>query len=586
MASITAHPTLIALKKRSRARWLLEYTRLGLLVGASGSVLICLGGRLLGYGEWYTLAVVWLLVALAGSIVTALRRWPGDWAAARVADDLGLEERVTSALYAVEKGHPVSPLLAEEAQLGLARLVPSDYPLIPHTRRWIPVLLVSGALSIAALVPLPILGEGGRQAAESDAVAVTRKSVEELKSRLNNSPIAEPLAQKTEAELEALEKQLAEARSAVEAAKALEESQERLASLAQQEHYAWERALEGLVAAWGENTDLGALARALAERDVDATEETLAELSAMEENMAPEDRQRLQVALQAGANVARDVPSLASALRQAASQMGGDGERNDSSEGSEETLEGLASTLAEGVSRSQGLQTTRKALEELGRTRATLGEIQGGAASMAAAGNGTPGGNANSASKVSGSAIGGGGGAGSDVSGANAGGDGGGAGIVGESNNANNDDGGLGSGNGSGKSAGVGGAGSGSGAGAGADGEPSPGKPGASEAGSTMAGGLTAPNVRGATGYERIYAPTLMGGEGGATIRAPGEAAGASGDTVELPESQVSMGSLRPYNEVYGEYESAARESVSRKQLPPAMQTLVQRYFSSIKPEE
>lgn len=584
-SSITHHPALITLKKRLRARWLLENLRLGLLVGISVSSLLCVGGRLLGFEEWYLAAVTWTMVALAGSIVVALKRWPGDWAAARLADDLGLEERVTSALYAAETGHLVSHLLADEAQRGLARLVPSDYPLIPHSRRWLPLLLAAVILSIAVTVPLPILGEGGLQAAEAGAVMATRKSVEELKIKVNQSPIADPLTQKTEAELEAVEKQLAEARSAADAAKALEKSQERLASLAQQEHYAWERALEGLADSWGENPDLGALARALADRDVKATEKALAELSAREEKMAPAERHRLQVALQTGANAARGVTSLASAMRQAASRMGADSDRSARSDGTQEALDSLASTLAEGVGHSIGLQTAQKAMAGLGRARATLGPIPGGAAN-AAAGRGTAGDSASDAPLAGGSATNPAGNAGSDKDGDIGSGNRGGSGTDGGNNSANRSGGGTGSGSGSGASSGAGGSGGGTGAGAGAGGGPTIGKPGAERAGATLAGGQGVPSERSPTRYERIYATSLVGGDDGARVQAQGDAAGASGDTVEIPESQVSLGSLRPYNEVYGEYESAARESASRKQLPPALLNLVQRYFSSIKPED
>ena len=49
---------------------------------------------------------------------------------------------------------------------------------------------------------------------------------------------------------------------------------------------------------------------------------------------------------------------------------------------------------------------------------------------------------------------------------------------------------------------------------------------------------------------------------------------------MELPNSPLSLGAVRPYDEVYGQYESAARQSLSRNPLPPSLQGLVQRYFS------
>ncbi len=133
-------------------------------------------------------------------------------------------------------------------------------------------------------------------------------------------------------------------------------------------------------------------------------------------------------------------------------------------------------------------------------------------------------------------------------------------------------------------SGGTGGAGAGVGAGAGAGGGASPGMPGAGGSGATTTGGSGAPNLRGATGYDPVYAPSLLGGEGGPRTEAPGDAAGAGGDTVETPDSPLELGAVRPYDEVYGRYESSARESLARQPLPPSLQGLVQRYFSAIDP--
>jgi hypothetical protein len=81
-----------------------------------------------------------------------------------------------------------------------------------------------------------------------------------------------------------------------------------------------------------------------------------------------------------------------------------------------------------------------------------------------------------------------------------------------------------------------------------------------------------------------VYAPGLPGGEGGQAVQASGDVAGAGGEAVDLPESPVTAGARRPYDQVYGEYEQAARQSLGRQSLPPALQGLVQRYFSSIDP--
>jgi hypothetical protein len=53
---------------------------------------------------------------------------------------------------------------------------------------------------------------------------------------------------------------------------------------------------------------------------------------------------------------------------------------------------------------------------------------------------------------------------------------------------------------------------------------------------------------------------------------------------VELPDSPLALGSVRPYQTVYGEYEERARHSLAQQTLPPALESLVQRYFSAIAP--
>jgi hypothetical protein len=83
--------------------------------------------------------------------------------------------------------------------------------------------------------------------------------------------------------------------------------------------------------------------------------------------------------------------------------------------------------------------------------------------------------------------------------------------------------------------------------------------------------------------YGSVYAPSLLGGSGPA-VQAPGESGGTSGQTVELPESPLELGAIRPYREVYEQYEAAARQALARQPLPPALQSAVQRYFSAIDP--
>ena len=53
---------------------------------------------------------------------------------------------------------------------------------------------------------------------------------------------------------------------------------------------------------------------------------------------------------------------------------------------------------------------------------------------------------------------------------------------------------------------------------------------------------------------------------------------------MELPQGQLSVGNVQPYNQVYSEYAQEARQSAARQSLPPNVQNLVDRYFGAIAP--
>ncbi len=579
---ITHNPSLVTLERRLRLRWLLDRSRIGLLWGLLGGAVLLLGGRLLGETAWEAVAAAWAVACLVAAILAGRKRWPDDWATACAADDLGLQERVASALYAARSNHPLAPLLEQEAEAALVRLVPSDYPIVPRPRRW-GWVFSAGLLAVAmSLAPIPTLGNGGQRAAEARSVAESREAVKKLQAALPASPTPVPLAQTAAAELQALHEQLARAQGAEEAARALDEHQERLAGLAQREDYAWQRALEGLATTWGQDPQLGALARSMESRDAQAVERALAELeSRVVGQMSPDEQRELRQSLQAGANAARDVPPLAAALRQAAQQVGStqSGSGNSSS-----GLGELSRMMSQGAARSAALQSVQQALAGLSRARAALGPASGSSTRAASAGG--------SATAAGGSASQGGGSGASSGAGASASGSGT-EGATGGSGQGSGSGAGTGSGSGSGGgsgtgsgagSAGAGGAGSGSGAGAGAGGGPAQGRPSSGNSGATTTGGSVAPSMRGSTNYERIYAPSLLGGEGGPRVQSPGDAAGASGEVVDLPNSPLELGELRPYDQVYGRYEAEARQSASRQSLPPALQGLVQRYYSAIDP--
>ena len=543
-------PSLRPLAERVRLRALVEWLRLGLLAALAGAALIVLSGRLLGRPEWAITALIWAAVALGTSLVLALARRPGIWQTARAADDLGLAERVSSALYANRSGHPAAALLTSDAARSLAGIDATAYPVVPDPRRWRGVGLAGLALVLALGAPIPALGDGGRRAAEAQAVTAAGQSVEALRAGLPDPLAPEPLAQATAAELQALTEALAEAESAAEAAQALEQAQGRLASLADAEDYAWRRALAGLASSWSGHPDLGGLAQALATHDPGAIEEALGHLAAGVEQLTPEERQRRQLALQTGANAARDVPALAGALRQAATRTGAPADEP-GDEGA--ALTELAPLFREGAARSVGLATVQRAVAGLGQARAALGPLGRSAGGTGLATSGSPTGSAAGGRARAGQGTG-------SPSGTGSGSASGSLGSASSGGSAGSGSAGSGSGTGSAGSSGSGsGAGAGAGAGAGTGGGPAAGQPGAGNTGPTGAGGSDAPSTGGTTTYDPIFAPSRLGGADGPQVQVPGDSTGAGGETVEVPESPLELGAIRPYDEVYGRYEADAR---------------------------
>ncbi|TGU75401.1 hypothetical protein EN829_064665, partial [Mesorhizobium sp. M00.F.Ca.ET.186.01.1.1] len=129
---------------------------------------------------------------------------------------------------------------------------------------------------------------------------------------------------------------------------------------------------------------------------------------------------------------------------------------------------------------------------------------------------------------------------------------------------------GAGQGNGSGKGAGNGaGNGSGNGAGAGAGGGNGQG-PGA---------GL------GAGKHELVTIPTSrIGGENGPSETVGGPLGAGPSQSQQSSQTQVTSGGTLPYEEVYGQYEQFARESMEKGTIPGDYQDIVKDYFSKIEP--
>ncbi|MBZ4664946.1 hypothetical protein [Mahella sp.] len=82
--------------------------------------------------------------------------------------------------------------------------------------------------------------------------------------------------------------------------------------------------------------------------------------------------------------------------------------------------------------------------------------------------------------------------------------------------------------------------------------------------------------------YERIYDPTRLG-DGGETSHITDKPSD-SGDSqqTDVGNGLGSFDGFIPYNEVFGDYQSQAMESMERSAIPPNMRETVRQYFSSL----
>ncbi len=140
---------------------------------------------------------------------------------------------------------------------------------------------------------------------------------------------------------------------------------------------------------------------------------------------------------------------------------------------------------------------------------------------------------------------------------------------------------GAGQGQGAGQSPGQGqsgGSGAGSGQSSGSEGQ-------GPEAGNDPISQNNKPGDGGLSQYEPVYAPTHLGGSGGEEVILPGSDQ-PGGDVTGL--SNTSPGdenpSTVPYVDVFPSYVEAYRQAIENGQVPPALRSLVKKYFSSLEP--
>lgn len=146
---------------------------------------------------------------------------------------------------------------------------------------------------------------------------------------------------------------------------------------------------------------------------------------------------------------------------------------------------------------------------------------------------------------------------------------------------------GQGSGKGQGAGSGTGsGTGSGSGQGQGAGGSGAGSGSGNGDGGVTPYGQGGIANKPQSSGtekqYEKVFTPSRLGGQGETSaVTGKSDSAGKS-ETSITSNSNATLGELKPYNQVVGEYSEKAMESVNNSSIPSGMEEIIKSYFASL----
>ncbi|KKX57085.1 hypothetical protein X546_00735 [Brevibacillus borstelensis cifa_chp40] len=575
---------------RESARWLVA----GALWGLGGSFVLLLLARLfpIPFYKWLVLAAA--LAGVAAGMVRLWRARPTERDCARLADSLGLAERVATALEYRENSSPFAAAQREDAVNRLRQSLPH---ILESIEVW-PIIrkqayAAGGALAVCLLLLLWPNAQDERLAQMAQQKQAQAAAEESLKKLQEEAKAQEGLsdAQKKQLEemIEQAKKAVAEAKSPAERLNAMKAAEKQLDKWKQSQ----ERKMAGLQKLQetiGGQPGLQKVGAAMNSGDRQAMVDALKESAKAVEALKAEEQKALAEALgKAAEQLAKEgqaagdeeAAKAAEQLQEAAKQLAQGNVQQAFAPletGLAQAMQQMAEARTAALLAAQSMAAMQQSQMMLagagstanGSAQAGAG-VAGGAAGSpggavpvsASAGNAQTGTGAGSQAAAGGTAAGG---AGSDGSGnangqgsqnGNGSGNGNGAGNGNGSGNGNGNGNGNGSGNGNDSGNGSG-SGSGSGKGAGA--------------------GL------GQGSHELVTVPSArIGGEGPVdTVGGPlGEGASQSRQT---GATQVSSGGALPYEEVYGQYAEFARESLEKSSIPSDYQDVVKEYFSNIEP--
>lgn len=547
------------IKRRLLLRQIIRGVARSSLLAMGAGVLFLFTARLFPIPYYLSWTISLFALAIGGGVTYTLCRPPTWEAAARVADRLGLSERVMTAWENRENSTKIAAMQREDAVRRIRRQLPEILQQIPvweFTRRQ--VVLYGGVAGIwLLLLFLPNSMDGilhERELTAKVTEAVEKKLEEAVKEAKKNDKLTEQQKQQLTDVLEDLKEELEAKESLVEQLNSLEKAEKELLAI-QEREIQKQNALLQMQQKLEQNEALQDIAEALAKEDQEALFTAMKEISKLLESFSVEQKEELARLLEEMAEMAIgseggkvDLKQIAENLKQAAENLRG----GDLPQSFEEMKEAFVQAMQQNTQvQNMGFQMAG-ALAALQQSQMSLGQTLGNnsqGSGMASQGNsGTPGA-ASPSHGTPGSTPENGQGQ-STGSGSNA------AQVPGI---------GQGQGSGSGSSQGQGqGNGSGNGGmGAGA--------------GGTGAG-------LGTGSHELVNVPSERIVGDGPTDTVGGPIGEGASETRQSSQAQVSPGVARPYEEVFQQYEQFARDSLDRQLIPSDYQEIVKEYFTQIEP--
>lgn len=498
----------------------------GLCTALAAGIILGLFSRLIPI---YRVYVMWGYIGAAIFLLSLLSVFlflPKKKAVARLLDSFGLQERIITSLELEKEDSEYKELLLEDTTSKLDTI---DYrekiKLLPDKKLPAAVIFLTLAFGVTVLLPQPLLEEA-RQAHEFNVYKKEqKKKVEKAEKEVEkNTGLTEAQKKDLLDKLEALKQELKKSQDARAADKALEKLAKKLEQKIDKTR---EADLKNLAEKLAANKTAKALADALKSGKTEEIRKEFENLKNKLKSMSATEKKDFKAALSKAADSLGD-----SELKDSLNGLGGALDSGDEN-AVNKSVDKLNGAVNDSLSQKNMNNALAQAQNDL-QPNTVNAQNQG---QGSAQGQGAAQGQGQGKSQGQGSGTG------------------------------------QGAGKGTGQGQGAGGSAAGSGSGNGDGGVTPYGQ-----------GGIAnkTPSAGQEKEYEKVFTPSRPGGQGETSvITGKGNNSGKSETTI-TNNADASLGELKPYNQVVGEYSDRAMESMDNSTIPGGMEDIIKDYFASL----